>query len=98
MVESGFDVVQGSAKGNDVISATVSGSITEVGSAQNLVAKESIKVTRGGVDATINYTFGDPQTGTLTVTQREITLTSASEVFDYTSTAHSNTTVTTTGS
>ena len=66
----------------DELKVTVSGSQTNVGSSDNKVT--NIKVMRGEQDVTENYTFGDSIYGTLTVTQRTITLTSgsATKVYD----------------
>ena len=66
----------------DELKVTVSGSQTNVGSSDNKVT--NIKVMRGEQDVTENYTFGDSVYGTLTVTQRPITLTSgsATKVYD----------------
>lgn len=61
----------------DELNVVISGTITDVGETTNSV--ESYKVMRGDKDATINYNLAIPETGTLTVTQRPITLTSGSE-------------------
>ena len=64
------------AKG-DVLTATVEGTITDVGTAENVVT--GYKVMRGETDVTANYTFGDSVKGKLEVTKRSVTLTSASD-------------------
>ena len=60
----------------DRLVATVSGSQTDAGSSANVVT--SVKVMRGDLDVTANYTFGEKKDGTLKVTPREIELTSGS--------------------
>ncbi|MGI6696550.1 MAG: DUF7507 domain-containing protein [Christensenellales bacterium] len=51
----------------DVLKAVVEGTITDVGTADNVVT--SYKVMRGETDVTGNYTFGESVKGTLTITQ-----------------------------
>ncbi|MCQ2232520.1 MAG: InlB B-repeat-containing protein, partial [Paludibacteraceae bacterium] len=68
------------AKG-DVIEATVVGEVTAVGSVANRV--ESFKVVRGDLDVTKNYTFGESKEGILTVTPRQVILTSATDSKPY---------------
>lgn len=77
-------------QGNDELTAVVEGEITHVkydGSGNVTgVANEvtSFKVMRGNLDVTDCYTFGESQPGTLTVTPRSVTLTSAnlSKIYD----------------
>ena len=69
------------------------GTITNVGTAANVVT--SYKVMRGDTDVTANYTFGESVDGTLEVTKRTVTLTSADgeKVYDGNPLTNSNVTV-----
>ena len=60
----------------DKLEVEVVGSQTDKGSSDNVV--KSYKVMRGDVDVTDFYTFGEIENGTLTVTERKVTLTSES--------------------
>lgn len=60
--------------------------LKDVGQADNVVT--DVKVMRGDVDASKNYTFGTHEKGTLTVTKRNITVTSESKSFTYDGDAH----------
>ena len=63
------------AKGDELV-VTIEGSQTDAGSSENAI--KSYKVMRGDVDVTDFYTFGEIENGTLTVTERKVTLTSES--------------------
>mgnify|MGYP000697754640 CR=1 FL=1 len=71
----------------------VEGSITNVGSTENKVA--SVKVMRGEKEVTSNYENIVKVSGTLTVTKRNVILTSAtdSKAYDGTPLTNSNITV-----
>ncbi|MGI6687052.1 MAG: DUF7507 domain-containing protein [Christensenellales bacterium] len=79
----------------DVLKAVVEGTITDVGTADNVVT--SYKVMRGETDVTGNYTFGESVKGTLEITKRAVTLTSATDSKVYDGTALTNDTVEVTG-
>lgn len=79
-------------KGSDIVEASISGSQTEVGDGVNSVS--NVKVLRGNVDVSRNYTFGEHVNGTLKVTKRAITLTSGGYTGTYDGQEHSATTVT----
>ena len=76
----------GSLTGSDYLAVTISGSQQNVGSSANTVT--DVKVMRGtgasAVDVTSNYIIGTPVNGTLSVTQRPITIITegASKVYD----------------
>ena len=69
----------------DTLVVVVEGTITDVGAVANKVT--SYKVLRGNVDVTPNYTFNTPVDGTLTVTERTVTLTSETASKEYDGTA-----------
>jgi len=78
----------------DELFADVEGSITDVGSVPNVVT--GYRVLRDGVDVTENYTFNPSVDGTLTVTKRPVTFTSATDekVYDGTPLTNAEVTVT----
>ena len=76
LTETRYDFTQNILAEGDVLTAVVEGSQTDAGSSANVV--KSYKVMRGGVDVTDFYTFGEIENGTLTVTERKVTLTSES--------------------
>ena len=76
LTETRYDFTQNILAEGDVLTAVVEGSQTDVGSSANVV--KSYKVMRGDVDVTDFYTFGEIENGTLTVTERKVTLTSES--------------------
>ena len=82
LTDSGYTYTEGVLAEGDVLTATVEGSITNFGNADNVVT--GYKVTRNGVDVTDNYNFGESGKGTLTIKKRTVTLTSetASKVYD----------------
>ena len=61
--------------------------LQDVGQADNVVT--NVKVMRRGEDATKNYTFGTHVKGSLTITKRNITVTSEPKSFTYDGSAHS---------
>lgn len=76
LTEPRYDFTQNILAEGDVLTAVVEGSQTDAGSSANVV--KSYRVMRGGVDVTDFYTFGEIENGTLTVTERKVTLTSES--------------------
>ena len=76
LTDNGCTFTQGVLVNGDVLQAVVEGSQTDKGSSANVV--KSYKVMRGDVDVTDFYTFGEIENGTLTVTERKVTLTSKS--------------------
>ena len=75
VTDSGYTYIGKLAEG-DKLEVEVVGSQTDAGSSANVV--KSYKVMRGDVDVTDFYTFGEIENGTLTVTERKVTLTSKS--------------------
>ena len=69
----------------DTLVVEVKGTITDVGTVANKVT--SYKVLRGNMDVTPNYTFNTSVNGTLTVTERTVTLTSETASKEYDGTA-----------
>ncbi|MBQ3411504.1 MAG: LPXTG cell wall anchor domain-containing protein, partial [Oscillospiraceae bacterium] len=82
LTKSTYTYTEGVLAEGDVLTAVVEGTITDVGTAANVV--KSYKVMRGATDVTANYTFGESVDGELEVTKRTVTLTSADDekVFD----------------
>ena len=76
LTETRYDFTQNILAEGDVLTAVVEGSQTDAGSSENAI--KSYKVMRGDVDVTDFYTFGKIENGTLTVTERKVTLTSES--------------------
>lgn len=76
LTDNGCTFTEGVLVDGDVLQAVVEGSQTDAGSSANVV--KSYKVMRGDVDVTDFYTFGEIENGTLTVTERKVTLTSKS--------------------
>ncbi len=76
LTETRYDFTQNILAEGDVLTAVVEGSQTDAGSSANVV--KSYRVMRGNVDVTDFYTFGEIENGTLTVTERKVTLTSES--------------------
>lgn len=76
LTDSGYSFTQGILLRGDVLHVSVKGSQTDAGSSANVV--KSYKVMRGETDVTDFYTFGEIENGTLTVTERKVTLTSES--------------------
>ena len=81
LADSGFTYTDNILVEGDVIEAEVEGTITDAGTAPNKVT--SYKVMRDGRDVTGNYTFSTPADGILTVTKRNVTLTSATDSKTY---------------
>ncbi|MDO4176116.1 MAG: InlB B-repeat-containing protein [Bacillota bacterium] len=95
LTNGGFTYTQGVLKSGDVLTAEVSGEITDVGTASNVVT--SYKVMRGNQDVTKCYTFGESVNGSLEVSKRNVRLTSASASKDYDGSALTDETITVTG-
>ena len=76
LTETRYDFTQNILAEGDVLTAVVEGSQTDAGSSANVV--KSYRVMRGDADVTDFYTFGEIENGTLTVTERKVTLTSES--------------------
>ena len=95
LTNAGYTYTEKVLKNGDVLTAVVEGTITDVGTAANVVT--SYKVVRGETDVTANYTFAESVNGTLTVTPKAVTLTSADASKVYDGTALTAETVTATG-
>ena len=76
LTETRYDFTQNVIAKGDELVVTIEGSQTDAGSSANVV--KSYRVMRGNVDVTDFYTFGEIENGTLTVTERKVTLTSES--------------------
>lgn len=76
LTETRYDFTQNVIAKGDELVVTIEGSQTDAGSSANAI--KSYKVMRGDVDVTDFYTFGEIENGTLTVTERKVTLTSKS--------------------
>lgn len=76
LTETRYDFTQNILAEGDELVVTIEGSQTDAGSSENAI--KSYKVMRGDVDVTDFYTFGKIENGTLTVTERKVTLTSES--------------------
>ena len=96
LTDSGYTFTDGVLKGSDTLEAVVEGSQTDAGESANVVTSYAVK--RGDADVTNYYTFGTSVDGTLTVTKRPITLTSATDEKVYDGTPLTNSTVTLDGS
>lgn len=92
LTDDGFTFTPNVLKTPDTLTAEITGEKTDVGTANNVVGK--VKVMRGNVDATQNYTFGTHINGELKITTRPITLTSATNSWTYDGQAHYDTTIT----
>ena len=94
LTESGFTYV-GTLNEGDTIEAVVEGTITNAGTAANVVT--SYKIMRGDVDVTAGYGEATLKNGTLTVTPRSVIMTSANDEKPYDGEPLTNDTVTVTG-
>ena len=94
LTNNGYEANSEKLVSGDVLSVTVTGSQTDVGSSDNVVTV--VKITRNGVDVTANYSNITTVNGTLTVTKRPLTLESASATKPYDGTPLTNSTVTVT--
>ena len=90
-----YEFTQNILAEGDKLVVTIEGSQTDAGSSGNVI--KSYKVMRGDTDVTGNYSFGEITDGTLTVTERRVTLTSATDDKVYDGTPLTNSTVTVTG-
>ena len=90
LTSSAYSFTEGVLKGSDVLTAETAGSVLNAGTAPNQIA--SYKVMNGETDVTNCYSFAEPVNGTLTVTKRDVKLTSASDskVFDGTALINRN--------
>ena len=75
LVDDGYSFTGTLATG-DVLEVIIDGTITDVGSVENVVS--SYRVMRDGVDVTSSYQFQEPVNGRLEVTKRSVILTSGS--------------------
>jgi len=93
LTEAGYTYTNGILLAGDVLSATVTGTLTNVDTVANVVT--AYQVTRGEEVITSNYTFADPVAGSLGIYRRNVTLTSASDskVYDGTPLTNSEVTV-----
>lgn len=97
LTDSGYTYTTGILADGDVLTATVEGTITNVGETANKVTSYVVK--RGDKDVTKNYTFGESIPGKLEITKRDVTITSGSSKRAYNGQplTNSETTVTGTG-
>ena len=88
----------GTLADGDVLEVVTNGTVTHVheGAVNNTIA--SCKVKRGSEDVTANYHFGTPVLGTLTITKRDVTLTSGSAIRNFNGAPLKAETVTVSGS
>lgn len=94
LTDDGITYTSNVLKGTDFVTATnvvqkegQPFTLQDVGQADNIVT--NVKVMRGDKDASINYTFGTHEKGSLTITKRNITVTSETKSFIYDGSAHS---------
>ncbi|MGN0699465.1 MAG: MBG domain-containing protein, partial [Oscillospiraceae bacterium] len=85
LTAGGFSFTEGVLISGDVLTAVISGTITNAGETANVVA--SYAVLRGTEDVTGNYTFAAPVDGKLTVTPVSIEVTTDSAEKEYDGTA-----------
>ncbi|MBQ3734131.1 MAG: hypothetical protein II859_09250, partial [Bacteroidales bacterium] len=85
LTKNTYTYTQNVLKEGDALTATVEGSRTDYGQAPNRVTTYQVK--HGNEDVTNCYTFGNSVDGTLTITKRDVTLTSATDSKDYNGTA-----------
>lgn len=95
LTDSGYTYTPGILADGDVLTATVEGTITNVGETANEV--KSYVVKRGDKDVTKNYTFGESIPGTLEITKRDVTITSGSSKRAYNGQPLTNSEITVTG-
>lgn len=88
LTQSAWEIVQADIKSNDKLVVETAGGITDAGTQTNSVS--SCTVMRGGEDVSVNYTFGEHQTGTLSITPRPIELTSANGQWNYNGEVHTS--------
>lgn len=92
--QAGFSYT-GTLAAGDRLEVRLTGSVTDAGETANTVS--GYRVLRGDRDVTANYIFGQPQSGTLTVKPRSVTLTSATDKKVYDGTPLVNDRVTVSG-
>lgn len=95
LTDSGYTYTTDILAEGDVLTATVEGTITNVGETANKV--KSYVVKRGDKDVTKNYTFGESISGTLEITKRDVTITSGSSKRAYNGQPLTNSEITVTG-
>ena len=95
LTDSGYTYTTGILADGDVLTATVEGTITNVGETVNEV--KSYVVKRGDKDVTKNYTFGESIPGKLEITKRDVTITSGSSKRAYNGQPLTNSEITVTG-
>ena len=95
LTNPGYTYTENVLLNGDVLSAVTEGSQINAGQSANVI--KSYKVMQGDTDVTANYTFGKSIDGTLVVTKRSVTLTSASASKTYDGKALTNFTVTESG-
>ena len=95
LTDSGYTYTTGILAEGDVLTATVEGTITNVGETANEV--KSYVVKRGDKDVTNNYTFGESIPGELEITKRDVTITSGSSKRAYNGQPLSNPEITVSG-
>ena len=94
LVYNKYSCSQAPVDGDELV-VMVAGSITDVGSVENRVT--SVRVMRGSKDVTDSYGSIHTEDGLLTVTQRDVILTSASDSKEYDGTPLTNDLVTVSG-
>ncbi len=82
---SEYEITSGSLLSGDVLTVTYDGSRTDAGEGESSI--KSVSVTHDDVDVTENYNIDYSAKGTLTVTQRPITVTADSAEKEYDGTA-----------
>jgi len=92
LTDNGYTYTKEILVNGDTLTATVEGTQTDAGSSANTVT--GYQVMRGTKDVTSDYTFAESVPGTLVITKRSVTLTSASQSREYDGTALKNSTVT----
>ncbi len=95
LTDPGYTYTTGVLATGDVLTATVTGTITDAGETANTVT--NFVVMRDGTDVTKNYTFGKSVPGTLKVTERKVTITSGSSKRAYNGLPLTNSEITVTG-
>ena len=73
LTKNSYKLTSGALVDGDELAVVVEGSQTDAGESANVV--KSVKVMRGDTDVTANYTIGESVNGTLTVSQKPVTVT-----------------------
>ncbi len=95
LTDSGYTYTKDILADGDVLTATVEGTIMNVGETANEVTGYVVK--RGDKDVTKNYTFGESIPGKLEITKRDVTITSGSSKRAYNGQPLTNSEITVTG-